>query len=32
MVWKSWLDYQMQLHRYRNSQEFLRLVEELSQD
>jgi hypothetical protein len=32
MVWKSWLDYQMHLHRYRNSQEFLRLVEELAKE
>jgi hypothetical protein len=31
-VWKSWLDYQENLHQYRRSQEFLRLVEELSQD
>jgi hypothetical protein len=31
-VWKSWLEYQRNLQQYRNSKEFLRLVEELSQD
>jgi hypothetical protein len=31
-VWKTWLEYQVRLQRYRNSQEFLRLVGELSQD
>jgi len=31
-VWKSWLEYQKHLQQYRNSEEFLRLVEELSRD
>lgn len=31
-VWKTWLEYQVNLHRYRNSTDFLRLVEELSQE
>lgn len=31
-VWQSWLEYQKHLQQYRNSEEFLRLVEELSQD
>ncbi|MBI5604980.1 MAG: hypothetical protein HY879_16705 [Deltaproteobacteria bacterium] len=31
-VWKSWLEYQRHLQHYRSSEEFLRLVEELSQD
>jgi hypothetical protein len=29
-VWKTWLEYQVQLQRYRNSKEFLTLVGELS--
>jgi hypothetical protein len=31
-VWKSWLEYQRNLQQYRNSKEFLRLIEEMSQD
>ena len=31
-VWQSWLEYQKHLQQYRNSEEFLRLVEELSQE
>jgi hypothetical protein len=31
-VWKSWLEYQKNLHHYRHSKEFIRLMEELSQD
>jgi hypothetical protein len=31
-VWKTWLEYQVHLQRYRNSGAFLRLVEELSQE
>jgi hypothetical protein len=31
-VWKSWVEYQRSLHKYRHSQEFLRLMEELAQD
>ncbi|OGP51990.1 MAG: hypothetical protein A2Y79_11990 [Deltaproteobacteria bacterium RBG_13_43_22] len=30
-VWKSWLEYQRCLQQYRSSEEFLKLVEELSQ-
>ena len=30
-VWKSWLEYQKNLHQYRKSKEFLRLMEELNQ-
>ena len=31
-IWKSWLEYQRQLQEYRNSEEFSRLVEDLSQE
>ena len=31
-IWKSWLEYQRHLQDYRNSEEFSKLVEELSQD
>ena len=31
-IWKSWLEYQRYLQDYRNSEEFSRLVEELSQE
>ncbi|MBA4395721.1 MAG: hypothetical protein C0407_19380, partial [Desulfobacca sp.] len=31
-VWKTWLEYQVHLQRYRNSKEFLRLVGELSRE
>jgi hypothetical protein len=31
-IWKSWLEYQRYLQEFRNSEEFLRLVEELSQE
>ena len=31
-VWKSWVQYQTQLHRYRNSIEFRKLMVELSRE
>ena len=31
-VWKTWLDYQKRLHRYRLTPEFQTLVEELSRE
>jgi hypothetical protein len=31
-VWKSWLEYQKSLHYYRHSKEFVKLIEEFSQD
>ena len=31
-IWKSWLEYQRHLQDYRTSEEFLRLVGELSQE
>ena len=31
-IWKSWLEYQRHLRDYRNSEEFSRLVEELSKE
>jgi hypothetical protein len=31
-IWKSWLEYQRYLQEFRNSEEFLRLVEELSEE
>jgi hypothetical protein len=31
-IWKSWLEYQRNLQAYRNSEEFIRLVKELSQE
>ena len=31
-VWQTWLDYQKQLHEYRNTREFIKLIEELSQE
>ena len=31
-IWKSWLEYQRYLQEFRNSEEFSRLVEELSEE
>jgi hypothetical protein len=31
-IWKSWLEYQRNLQEYRKSEDFARLVEELSQE
>jgi hypothetical protein len=31
-IWKSWLEYQRNLQEYRKSKEYLRMVEELSQE